>query len=68
MNNEELIDRIIAYHIGWSKAQGGTYHLDSEYEEIDRDEMESYPRELLLAELDRAKSGEQFLGQGEGDE
>ena len=63
MSNEELIDRIIALHIGWSKAQGGTYHLDSEYEEIDRDEMESYPRDLLLAELDRAKSGEQFLGE-----
>ena len=63
MNNEQLIDRIIALHIGWSKAQGGTYHLDSEYEEIDRDEMEGWPRELLLAELERAKSGEQFLGE-----
>lgn len=68
MSNEDLIEQIIAYHIGWSKAQNGTYHLDSEYEEIDRDELESYPQELLIAELARAKSGEQFLGQEDGDE
>ena len=68
MNHEDLIELIISYHIGWSKAQNGTYHLDSEYEEIARDELESYPRELLLAELDRAKTGEQFLGEEDGDE
>ena len=61
MTNEEIIDRIIALHIGWSKAQGGTYHLDPEYEEIDRDELESYPREALLSEMELARTGEQFL-------
>jgi hypothetical protein len=62
MSNQELIDQIIEQHIKWSEERGGSYHLDSEYEEIDRDELEDYPREALEDELERAKTGEQFLG------
>jgi hypothetical protein len=68
MSHEDLIELIIACHMGWSKSKGGTYHLDPEYADIDRDEMESYSREMLVAELDRAFSGEQFLGEEDGDE
>jgi hypothetical protein len=62
MNNETLIDQIIEQHMAWSKKLNGIYHLDSEFEEIDRDELEDYPRAALEAELEHAKSGEQFLG------